>query len=137
MSLVRINRHPSARDLRVFATLWLIFIGAFAVAAQAKAQTVPAIGFGLVAASVALAGWPLPHSIRFIYLAAVYVTFPIGFVLSHVILALVYFLVLTPIGLLMRAFGRDPLQRRFEPDRDSYWLKRDSTRSAESYFRQH
>jgi len=36
----------------------------------------------------------------------------LGQVVSTVILALVYFLVLTPIGLVKRAFGWDPLERR-------------------------
>jgi len=45
--------------------------------------------------------------------------------------------VLTPIGLIMRALGRDPLQRRFAPDRTTYWAHRTTERDAESYFRQH
>ena len=44
----------------------------------------------------------------------------LAYVSSRVILALVFFLVLTPIGLVKRAMGWDPLYRRAAP-RDSFW----------------
>lgn len=44
----------------------------------------------------------------------------IGFVSTRIILAFVYFLVLTPIGLIKRAMGWDPLHRR-AVRRESYW----------------
>jgi len=43
-----------------------------------------------------------------------------AYVSSRVILAVVFFLVLTPIGLIKRAMGWDPLQRR-SGARDSFW----------------
>jgi hypothetical protein len=44
----------------------------------------------------------------------------LGFVMTRVILTVMYFLVFTPIGLLLRAFGRDPMQRRMGGE--SYWI---------------
>ena len=44
----------------------------------------------------------------------------LAYVSSRIILALVFFLVLTPIGLVKRAMGWDPLDRRAKP-RDSFW----------------
>ena len=43
-----------------------------------------------------------------------------AYVSSRVILAMIFFLVLTPIGLVKRAMGWDPLQRR-SGSRDSFW----------------
>jgi|ERR1043166_1132283 hypothetical protein len=43
-----------------------------------------------------------------------------SYVSSRIILAIVYFLVLTPIGVIKRATGWDPLQRRAAP-RESFW----------------
>ena len=43
-----------------------------------------------------------------------------AYVSSRIILAIVFFLVLTPIGLVKRAMGWDPLQRR-SGSRDSFW----------------
>jgi len=43
-----------------------------------------------------------------------------AYVSSRIILAIVFFLVLTPIGLVKRAMGWDPLQRRSK-SRDTFW----------------
>ena len=52
-----------------------------------------------------------------------------GLLLHHIVspiaLGILFFLVVTPTGLLMRLFGKDPLRLRFDPDADSYWIKRD------------
>lgn len=45
-------------------------------------------------------------------------------VTSPVILGLLFFVTVTPMGLAMRAFGKDPLRLRFEPDQKSYWIER-------------
>lgn len=136
MSLLKINRHPSAKDLRVFASLWLIFLSGFSVLAWAKAS---AWWSGLLIGGlvVGITGLIVPSAIRLVYLGAVYLTFPIGFVLSHLILGAVYYLLLTPIGLIMRLLGRDPLQRKFDGRRSSYWQPKDRQRSPADYFRQH
>lgn len=46
-------------------------------------------------------------------------------IVSPVALGILFFLVVTPTGLLMRLFGKDPLRLRFDPAADSYWIKRD------------
>lgn len=46
-------------------------------------------------------------------------------IMSPVILAFIFFCVLTPLGLLMRLIGKDLLRLRFEPGADSYWIRRD------------
>lgn len=45
---------------------------------------------------------------------------------GRVAMAVVFFGVLTPVALVMRLSGRDPLRRRFDRDAASYWLARDS-----------
>jgi hypothetical protein len=45
-------------------------------------------------------------------------------VVSPLILGLIFYLCITPIGFLMRLSGKDPLRLRFEPGADSYWIKR-------------
>ena len=43
-----------------------------------------------------------------------------GWINTRIILWLMYYLVLVPTGLLMRAFGKDPLKRKLDPDAGSY-----------------
>ena len=44
--------------------------------------------------------------------------------ISPVVLGLLFYAVVTPFGLVRRWLGGDPLVRRFEPERDSYWIER-------------
>ena len=46
-------------------------------------------------------------------------------IVSPIALGILFFLVVTPTGLLMRLLGKDPLRLRFDPAADSYWIKRD------------
>ena len=46
-------------------------------------------------------------------------------VVHPIVLAVIYFAVVTPTGLVMRALGKDPLRLRFDPDAASYWILRD------------
>jgi hypothetical protein len=45
-------------------------------------------------------------------------------VVNPIMLGIMFFLVVTPIGLVMRALGKDPLRLRFEKSADSYWIPR-------------
>ena len=45
-------------------------------------------------------------------------------VVSPVVLGLVFFSTVTPIGLLLRLLGKDSLRRKFEPDAATYWIER-------------
>ena len=77
-----------------------------------------------------------PAANRPLYVALVLITYPIGVVLSHVLLAVVFFGVITPVGLFFRLVGRDPLRRRFDPQAESYWVPYRPPDSMERYFRQ-
>lgn len=56
-------------------------------------------------------------------------------VVSPVVLGVIYFGLFTPVGLAMRAFGRDAMCRRFEPARSSYWVRRDPPGPPDDSFR--
>jgi len=48
----------------------------------------------------------------------------LGRVVSPIVTALVYFLVVTPIGVLFRLLGKDPLHLHSQPEHPSYWIPR-------------
>jgi ABC-type uncharacterized transport system permease subunit len=136
MSLVRIERNPSGRQLLVFGIAWLAFFGIAGHLFWHHGLHLPAVTLLAVAASVPLAGAFGQKIPRLAYVGLSYATYPVGFVASYVVLALVYFLVVTPIGLVMRLLGRDPLSRTFDPRAQSYWIARNEKRTVESYFKQ-
>lgn len=45
-------------------------------------------------------------------------------VVSPVVMALLFYVTVTPIALLMRLLGKDPLRLRRDPDAASYWIDR-------------
>lgn len=46
-------------------------------------------------------------------------------VMNPLIMGLLFFLVVTPIGLLLRIAGKDPLHRKADPAASSYWIPRE------------
>ena len=64
------------------------------------------------------------------------ITYPIGWVVSHVVLAVLFLGVFTPVAVLFRLIGRDALARRRPPDRATYWLPMPAPDDVRSYFRQ-
>ena len=48
----------------------------------------------------------------------------LGLIIAPIIMALVYFIILTPISLIVRMFGKDLLGLKFLKKQDTYWTKR-------------
>jgi len=89
---------------------------------------------GAAVAGVALA-LVRPSALRLPYAAISFVAFPIGWIFSKILLAMMFYAVITPTGLIMRLFGRDPLRRK-RPDLPSYFLPRAQRSDLRSYLRQ-
>lgn len=146
MAAFQLNLKPTPRELRQFGFIALAAFGV--LGALLYGQVLPlarhlggaaaAVAWGLWAAGLASAvlsllapraNWPL-------YAALMVIAYPIGWVLSHVILGLVFFGLITPLGLIFRLVGRDALHLR-SSGADSYWVPARRTESPERYFRQY
>ncbi len=132
---------PSRGDLRRFGLLFSVLFGALAAYLAWRrglpAATLPAVISGvLLLAAVALpvvlqpAWWPWMIAARVL-----------GFVNSHLLLALVFYLLFTPLGLMMRLLGRDPLgDRDFDKARTtvanggSLWQRRRDTQLPQHHY---
>jgi len=136
MALIEIDIHPTRKQLRVFGAGWLVFFGVLAATAWWGGSGGAAVALGIVGVAVPAAGACVPHLMRIVYVAMTYLTLPIGLVVSFLVLAGVYYLVLTPTGLIMRACGRDPMARRIDRQADTYWTPRREARGAGRYFQQ-
>ena len=138
MALVQLNRNPSRKDLRWFGLLFGAFFGLLGALAWRRH------GFGLaaeillgVAVVVPIAYYAFPPLRRPIYVGWITLVYPVGLAVSFTVMALVYFAVITPVGLALRLAGRDPMQRAFEPARPSYWVEHPTGGEAPKYFRQY
>lgn len=143
MLLIEINWNPDSAELRRFSMLWLAAfglaglyvawtLGCFAGSGQWKA---PAVLWG-VAAAVGAAGFISSRLVKPVYLGWMGLTFPLGWVFSHLILALIFFGVFTPVGIIYRIIRYDPLARRLDRCVPTYWTARPGPAPAARYFRQ-
>ena len=48
----------------------------------------------------------------------------LGIIIAPIVMALVYFVILTPVSLIVRLFGKDLLGLKVFKEKDSYWIKR-------------
>ena len=53
----------------------------------------------------------------------------LGTVVSPIVMGIVYFGVITPIGLLMKLFGKDVLNLKLDKNKTTYWLKKNKIKS--------
>ena len=53
----------------------------------------------------------------------------LGKIISPIIMGVIFFLVVTPIGLLMRFFGKDVLNLKLNKKKSSYWIEKDGPKS--------
>jgi hypothetical protein len=138
MTMLEINRHPTRRQLRQFGFVWLGFLTLFGFMAFSVLDDVDlALLLWAAALLVPLIGWFVPAFMRLVFVGMSYLAWPVGFVVSHVVLAIVYYLVLTPIGLAARIVGYDSMQRHFDREAGSYWIERPRRPpGSRRYFRQ-
>jgi hypothetical protein len=128
---------PTTRTtLQQFAGLWLLFFSGRALWQWlVNGSGGSAIAWGTLA-MVGLPGVVWPAFIRPLFMGLMTVTFPIGVLFSQVLLATVFHLMFTPIGLFFRIVGRDILSRRRDQRRQSYWVARPQVADIRGYFHQ-
>ncbi len=120
---------PSSRDLTILALLFLIIpglIGLYYVFWKGSAA-----GYVWIVAGVVLAATrvitPLFKAIYGLWLGFSVV---LGYFVSRALITIIFFLVLTPTGLIMRLVGKDPMDRKWDPAAKSYWIKREEDPNA-------
>ena len=50
----------------------------------------------------------------------------LGTVLAPIVMSFIFFLVITPIGFLMNLIGKDLLNKKFDKNKKTYWIKRNA-----------
>jgi len=131
--MIAIQWNPSEKQLRQFAGVWFpAFCGLVGYSIGHKTGHWSEVEIGWVLAGLlSVGGLVLPVLIRPIFVGLILLTFPIGWVVSHLLLGLIFYGLVTPIGLILRISGHDPLQLK-KPSGNSVWKtpvgKTDTTR---------
>jgi hypothetical protein len=113
----------------------MVFFAACASWLQWRSHWVAALIPWAIAASGILGLWR-PMVFRPVFVGWMTVSHPVGWLISQLVLLLIYTLVFTPFAFLFRLMGRDMLALRQRSDEDSYWLPKAQATDVQSYFRQ-
>ena len=138
MALMEIDWRPGDKQLRVFGACWfaglLLLTGIlywFGGVRGVLLVLLPAL-----AAAGGILGLGFPRLMHYPYVILMALSLPIGFVVSHVVIAFVYYIVMTPIALVQRLGGRDALRIRKKNTSGTYWRRRPATPEPSRYLRQ-
>jgi hypothetical protein len=135
--MIAIQWNPSIKQLRQFAGIWFpAFCGLVGYSIGHKTGHWSEVNIGWVLVGLlSVGGLILPALIRPIFVGLILLTFPIGWVISHLLLGLIFYGVVTPIGLILRISGHDPLQLE-KPSGNSVWKTSIGKTNATRYLRQ-
>jgi len=137
MKWSEINSHPDRRILRQFGCVGFLAFGALAVHQYRIGHHRAGIVLAAIALFMGLAGLAKPSLLRWLFVGWMKVAFPLNFIVSELVLALIFYGVITPLALFFRLTGRDALDLKASPGRASYWVRKPATTDVRRYFRQH
>jgi polyferredoxin len=130
------NWYPGNRQLRQFAAACLPGFGLIGAAAHWKwHMPVLAEVFWIIGGVAFVLGLIIPRSVQPLYSLLMFITLPIGWLVSNILLRVIFYGILTPIGLVFRMTGRDALHLKRQQVQ-SYWKDRPQRLDLADYYRQ-
>ena len=133
----RIDWDPSSKTLRDFGFIGIAGFTLIGLVFHYKfGLPQAAYAFWALAVVCPLLSMTKPTLLRPLFVGMSLVAVGIGFVLSQIILGLLYYGLFTPIGLFFRITKRDALTRRLDPEAKTYWIDRPKQRPPADYYRQ-
>ena len=138
MAMIHLDLNPSAKKLRQFgwiAPIMLLAIGLM-LRWRVGLSLSGLVGLCLVGVLLFLMSRVSSKLVRPVYVGLMIIGFPIGWVISHLVMLLFYFGIITPVALIFRLFGRDMLHRRWDRQCETYWTEHLRCDNVERYFRQ-
>jgi hypothetical protein len=130
--------NPSARMLRQFAVAWLIFfLGLGVHQFLVRGHHGAGLGLGALALLVGGPGLARPMALRWLFVGWMILAFPIGWLISLLMLWIMFYCIITPVALIFRLRGRDLLARKPAQHRASFWTDKNTPEDVSRYFRQY
>jgi hypothetical protein len=146
---MKLQLQPDRRMLRQFAWASLVLLPGLAMFLAWRhglpmAWALALGGLGVLVALAQIGGFLVSEALgamlekaitKPVFQGLMIVAYPIGLVVSTALIAVIYYALITPIGLVFRVIGRDVMGRRLDPAKATYWHDRGAPRRADSYFK--
>jgi hypothetical protein len=121
-----------AQERKSALTVGIVLLGLAAWSVYRGRETAIWI-FGSMGVALIAAGLFIPVAARAFHVVWMRLAHALGWVNSRILLALIFYLVMTPVGLVQRLAGRDALCRR-GPGSASYWIPRSAPKQSKEQF---
>ena len=112
------------KEVRKFGMAALVLFGAFFVLSLGLGKPAAAIFFNILAV-IGAGLFAMPSRLVGVYKTWLKIAHFVGTVITMVVLALGFYLVITPSALIKRIFGGRPLPLKPDRNATSYWVPRD------------
>lgn len=130
------NWYPGNKQLRQFAAACLPGFGLIGWVVLHKSHSMTAAqilwGIGIVAF---IFGMIAPRTVQPLYSLLMAITMPIGWLVSNIFLRIIFYGLLTPVGLVFKLTGRDALHLKRQ-SATTYWRPREERTNLADYYRQ-
>jgi hypothetical protein len=121
------------REVRKFGVIALVFFGCLCALGIWKQKPLPTYFFGILSV-LGLGFILLPGPLKPVHSAWLKIAHMVGRIITTLMLALAYYLVITPAALIKRVFGGRPLPLRPDRNVESYWVPRDEPAQPKERF---
>ena len=114
------NIKSEKRDLRKFGItigVILLIIAGFLFWKEKESFQI-LLTFGV---TLCILGIAIPFILKPIYWVWMIFATILGWIMTRVILSLLFYAIITPIGLILRVFGKQFLELRWDKSKESYW----------------
>ncbi|MDQ7781529.1 MAG: SxtJ family membrane protein [Desulfomonilaceae bacterium] len=131
------QQEPSNRDMNILALLFVIIgcaVGAYVLFWKGSTN-----GYIWMAAAAALGACRIvPPLFRRMYRFWVGFSIVLGYFVSRILLTIIFFIVVLPTGIIMKILGKDPMDRKRDPNAATYWNRKEpeADTSIERYEKQ-
>jgi len=111
-------------SLRKFGiTMGIAFLAiTFLILIRHKHSVLPT---AVLSAGFFVLGFISPNLLKPIYIFWMGIAFVLGWINTRIILAVIFYLIFVPTGLIMKLLGKDLLDTKIDKNKDSYWKTRE------------
>jgi len=132
--MIDLKKKATVSELRVFGIGILVLGGIFIWWWNGHLAAKIICGLGAVTSLVSLVA---PEALRPVYKVWMIVISPIAFLVSTIILAVVYYLVVTPVGAAKRLFSSESMPLSPDPNATTYWIEKQTDVPVDRNFKQY